>query len=128
MLRILVADDHPVVRQGLIQILLEEFSPVEIEEAENTQSLIEKALEGSWDLVISDLAMPGGGGIVALKKIKLVKKEPPVLIVSTYPAEQYASRVMKAGAHDFVNKDSLPMGLVNAVRMTLAGELPGLPG
>ena len=125
MLRILIADDHPVVRQGLKQILLDEFSPVLIGEAENTQSLIEKALEGEWDIVISDLAMPGGGGIVALKKIKLEKKELPVIIVSTYPAEQYAARVMKAGAQIFVNKDSLPSGLVNAVRMTLSGETPG---
>jgi two-component system, NarL family, invasion response regulator UvrY len=102
MLRILIADDHPVVRQGLKRILLEEFSPVHIEEAENTNLLIEKAMEGSWDLVISDLAMPGGGGIVALKKIKLMKKDLPILIVSTYPAEQYESRVIKAGASFFV--------------------------
>jgi len=120
MLRILIADDHPIVRQGLRQILIEEFSPLHLEEAEDTDTLIDKALAADWDLIISDLAMPGGGGIVALKKIKLIKKDVPVLIVSTYPAEQYASRVLKAGAETFVNKDSLPAGLVTAIRSTLA--------
>ncbi len=125
MLRILIADDHAVVRQGLKHILLEEFSPVHIEEAVDTTQLVEKAMLGNWDLIVSDLAMPGGGGIVALRKIKIVFTELPVLIVSTYPAEQYESRVLQAGAAGYVNKDSLPNGLIHAIRSTLAGKLPG---
>ena len=125
MLRILLADDHPVVREGLRQILIEEFSPVHIEEAENTDVLIAKAMEGPWNIIISDLAMPGGGGIVALKHIKAVWKDLPVLIVSTYPAEQYEARVLKAGAAYFVNKDTLPTGLINAIKATLSATQPG---
>ena len=81
--------------------------------------LLEKVSSDSWDLVISDLAMPGGGGFVALKKIKATKKKLPVVILSTYPAEQYAPRVLKAGADDFISKDSLPGGLVKAIRRIL---------
>ena len=126
MLRILIADDHPIVRQGLKQILIEEFSPLHVEEAEDTSILIDKALAEDWDLVISDLAMPGGGGIVALKKIKLVKKHLPVIIVSTYPQEQYAARVLKAGAQVYVNKDGLTTELVKAIRTALAESFPGI--
>lgn len=120
MLRILIADDHPIVRQGLKQILLEEFAPLYVEEAENTTVLMEKALSEEWDLVISDLAMPGGGGLVALKRVKLIKKDLPFIIVSTYPEEQYRSRVLKAGAALYVSKDSLTTDLVGAIRYTLA--------
>lgn len=119
MLRIIIADDHPVVMQALKKIIQEEFPDVYIEEATDTSTLLEKALHSEWDLVISDLAMPGGGGFVALKKIKLVKKNLPVLILSTYPAEQYAARLLKAGAEDFISKDSLPGGLIKAIRKVL---------
>lgn len=119
MLRIIIADDHPVIRQGLKELLLEEFSPVHVEEAEDTTSLIEKGTNGSWDLVISDLAMPGGGGIVALKKIKQAQKDLPVVIISTYPSEQYGPKVIKAGAEAFVSKDALPNGLIAAIQKVL---------
>ena len=74
------------------------------------------ALNQPWDLVITDLAMPGEGGFAALKKIKQAKKNLPVIIISTYPAEQYLVRVLQAGAEDFVAKDSLPGGLIEAIR------------
>lgn len=106
--------------------MLEEFPGVYIEEATDTSILLEKVSGANWDLVISDLAMPGGGGFVALKKIKAAKKKLPVLILSTYPAEQYAPRVLNAGAEDFISKDSLPSGLIKAVRRILGTEVkPG---
>jgi two-component system, NarL family, invasion response regulator UvrY len=120
MLRIIIADDHPVVMQAVKQIIQEEFPDSYIEEATDTKSLLEKALNEDWDLVVSDLAMPGGGGFLALKKIKQAKKNLPVLILSTYPPDQYRTRVLNAGAEEFICKDSLPHDLITSVRRILA--------
>ncbi len=122
MLRILIADDHPVVMQALKKIIQEEFPGVFVEEATDTTKLLEKVSADTWHLVISDLAMPGGGGFFALEKIKSAKKKLPVIILSTYPAEQYAPRIKKAGADDFVCKDALPGGLIKSVRRILGSE------
>lgn len=116
MLRIIIADDHAGVREGIKQLLLEEFPAIYLEEAEDAAGLIEKALNDSWDLVISDLVMPGGSGLEALKAIKKVKSQLPIIIISTYPADQYKNRVLQAGAYDFISKDTFPSHLVNAVR------------
>lgn len=122
MFKIIIADDHPVVMQALKQIIMEEFPGVYVEEATDTLSLLEKVSGNTWHLVISDLAMPGGGGFFALEKIKSSKKKLPVIILSTYPAEQYASPILKAGAEDFISKDALPEGLIKAVRRILGTE------
>jgi two-component system, NarL family, invasion response regulator UvrY len=119
MIRIIIADDHPIVLQALKKTLQEEFPSVHIEEAADTTALLERVGNESWDLVISDLAMPGGGGLIALRKIKQLKKNLPVLIISTYPSEQYRSSAIKAGAEDFISKDSFPGELVQAVRRIL---------
>lgn len=116
MFRVLIADDHDIVRQGLKQLLLEEFPQVDIQEAVDTTTLIQQALASPWDIIISDLVMPGGGGFYALEKIKEKSPEIPVIILSTHPAEQYAQRATKAGAECFINKSALPSGLVNAVK------------
>ena len=118
-LRIIIADDHPAVLQAIRQLLQEEFPSAYIEEAGDTKSLLDKALSHEWDLVISDLAMPGESGFVVLKKIKQAKKKLPVIIVSSYPAEQYLKRTLVAGASEFVTKDSLPGGLIEAIRKVL---------
>jgi two-component system, NarL family, invasion response regulator UvrY len=120
MLRIIIADDHPVVMQAVKLLIQEEFPASYIEEAADTKSLLEKALNEDWDLVISDLAMPGGGGFLALKKIKQAKKNLPVLIISTYPADQYRTRVLNAGAEEFISKDSLHQDLIISARQILA--------
>jgi DNA-binding NarL/FixJ family response regulator len=122
MLKFLIADDHEIVRRGLKQILLEEFTFSTVEEAGDTQTLVSKALEGDWSIVISDLAMPGGGGLEALRKIKEKLPQLPVLILSIYPADQYAVRVIKAGAAGYVNKDTAPDELVKAVQHILTGK------
>ena len=119
MLRIIIADDHPVVMQAVKQIIQEEFPAAHIEEAIDTPTLLEKVLNEHWDLVISDLAMPGGGGFLALKKIKQAKNNLPVLIISTYPADQYRTRVLNAGAEEFICKDSLPHDLITSARRIL---------
>ena len=122
MLRIIIADDHPVVMQVLKKIITEEFPGVYVEEAPDTSTLLEKVSGNTWHLVISDLAMPGGGGFFALEKIKSSKKRLPVIILSTYPAEQYASTILKAGAEDFISKDALPGSLIKAVKRILGTE------
>lgn len=119
MLRILIADDHDIVRQGIKQLLADEFEPVHVGEAIDTTTLVELAMSDSWDIIISDLVMPGGGGFYALEKIKQGKPNQPVIILSTHPAEQYAHRAIKAGAEEFVNKSTLPTGLVEAVQHVL---------
>lgn len=119
MLRIIIADDHPVLMQAVKKSLQEEFPSAFFEEAFDTTSLVEMVFNQHWDLVISDLAMPGGGGFMALKKIKQVKKNLPVLIISTYPAEQYRASAVKAGAEDFICKDSFPGELIAAVKNIL---------
>ena len=108
--------------QALKKIVEEEFPGVYIEEVSDTASLLEKALHEEWDLIVSDLVMPGGGGLAALKKIKAAKRMVPVLILSTYPSEQYAARVIKAGAENFISKDSLPGGLIKSIREILGSE------
>jgi two-component system invasion response regulator UvrY len=120
MLRVLIADDHEIVRRGLKQILLEGFSPVHIEEVSDGAILAEKAMNGKWDIVITDIAMPGGGGLDALGKIKTQDPLLPVLVVSNYPEEQYAHHVILAGADGYLSKDVAPDELVETVKKILA--------
>lgn len=122
MLRILIADDHAFIRKGLIQILKDEFTHIHIEEAEDTQALLTQAFMQSWDLIISDISMPGGGGLEALGVIKEKLPEQLILILSIYPEDQYALRVMLAGAAGYLNKDAAPEDLVTAVKKVLSGE------
>jgi two-component system, NarL family, invasion response regulator UvrY len=122
MIRILIADDHTVVRKGLRQILAEEFTDSVIEEVANADEMIKKVIKEPWDIVISDLTMPGKSGLEALQQIKQLFPALPVLILSIHPEEQYAIRVLKAGASGYLSKDTAPDELVNAVRRVLQGK------
>jgi two-component system invasion response regulator UvrY len=122
MIRILIADDHAIVRKGLKQLLLEEYPSAIIEEAGDAEDLVKKALAKEWDVVICDLSMPGRSGLDALKQIKQASPQLPVLIMSMYPAEQYAVRVMKAGAYGYLSKDSIHDELIKAVQTVLRGR------
>ena len=122
MLKILIADDHEIVRRGLKQILLEEFPFTHIEEAGDTETLVKKAITGKWDIILSDLAMPGGGGLDAVRQIRQQSITVPILILSTYPEDQYALRVIEAGATGYLNKDAAPEELVIAVQRILSGK------
>ena len=122
MLRILIADDHTVVRKGLIQILLEEFTNAVIEEVADAEALIQKVMSEKWDVVVSDLSMPGRSGLDALQQIKLSFPDLPVLILSIHPEEQYALRALKAGAAGYLSKDTAPDELVKAVQKVLLGK------
>ena len=90
MIRILVADDHIVVRRGLRMILLEGFPGATIEEVGDAEDLVKQVIKENWDVVISDLSMPGRSGLDALQQIKQIKPSLPVLILSIHPEDQYA--------------------------------------
>lgn len=127
-MRILIADDHEIVRKGLKQILLEHYGDVFIEEAADGEKLVAKALEGEWDIVISDISMPRLNGLEALRKIKELKPSIPMLMLSVHSEDQYALRVMKAGAHGYMTKDLAQQELVNAVEKVLSGKKFISPG
>jgi len=122
MLRILIADDHTVVRKGLKQILLDEFTAAVIEEVADAEELIKKVMTDKWDVVVSDLSMPGRSGLDALQQLKISHPELPVLILSIHPEEQYALRALKSGASGYLSKDTAPDELVKAVRKVLLGK------
>jgi two-component system invasion response regulator UvrY len=122
MIRILIADDHTIVRKGLRQILAEEFTDAHIEDVPDAEELIKKLIREKWDVVISDLSMPGKSGLDALQHIKQYYPTLPVLILSIHPEEQYAIRVLKAGASGYLSKDAAPDELVNAVKRLLLGK------
>ena len=122
MIRILIADDHSVVRKGLRQILLEGFPNAFIEEVPDAEEMIKKIIRDEWSVVISDLSMPGRSGLEAMQQIKQIKPKLPVLILSIHPEEQYALRVLKAGASGYLSKDMAPDELVNAVQRVMLGK------
>lgn len=122
MIRILIADNHTIVRIGLKHILSEEYPSAFIGEAGDTEELVKKVIGGKWDIVICDLSMPGRNGLDALKQIKQTFPRLPVLIVSMYPEDQYALRVLKAGASGYLNKYSIHEELIKAIRTVLLGK------
>ena len=122
MIRILIADDHTIVRRGLRQILLEGFPGAIIEEVADAEAMVKKIIQQEWDVVISDLSMPGRSGLEALQQIKQLHPKLPVLILSIHPEEQYAIRVLKAGASGYLSKDMAPDELVNAVQRVMLGK------
>ncbi len=122
MIRILIADDHSIVRRGLKEILIDEFPEVTISEVNDGSGLLRKAREGDWNIIISDLSMPGRNGLETLKQLKEEFPKLPVLIVSMHPEDRYAIRVLRAGASGYLTKDSASEELVNAVRTILSGR------
>ena len=122
MIRILIADDHAIVRRGLSEILLEEYPSAFVEEVGDADTLLNRALAENWDIVISDLMMPGRSVLEVLQQIKQHAAQLPVLILSIFPEEQYATRVLKAGASGYINKDAAPTELVKAVQRILQGR------
>lgn len=119
MLRILIADDHPIVRQGLKQILSEESDVKVLGEAQNSHEVLNFVQKQDWDVVILDITMPGRGGLDVLKELKQQRPKLPVLILSMHPEDQYALRALKAGANGYLTKESCTEELVKAIRKIL---------
>jgi two-component system, NarL family, invasion response regulator UvrY len=120
-MRILITDDHAVVRQGLKQILAEEFTRAVFGEASNVQEAIDKVWKEPWDVVVLDITMPGRSGLEVLKEIKKSKPKLPVLMLSMHPEDQFAVRLLKIGASGYMTKESAPQELVGAVKKVVAG-------
>lgn len=120
MINLLIVDDHPVVRRGLIQVLTEE-SDLSVVEAANAREALRRIRDQQFDLVILDLDMPDMDGLDLLKEIKRFDKNLAVLVLSVYPEDQVAVRVLKAGASGFVSKETAPDELVSAIRKILGG-------
>ena len=121
-MKILIGDDHSVVRKGLIQILKEAFPFAYIAEAVDGPSLFKIALKEKFDIIISDITMPGRFGIDFIKELKDLHPNTPILILSIHPADQYAVRTIKAGASGYINKETAPEELIIAVNQLLKGK------
>lgn len=122
MLRVLIADDHAIVRKGLKQLLLEEYPFAVIDEVRDAESLIAKVITCEWDVVVCDLSMPGRSGLEALEQIKEACPELPVLIMSIHPEDQYALRVLRGGASGYLNKESIHKELIPAIKTVKLGK------
>ena len=121
-MRILIADDHAIVRKGLKQLILEEYPSAQLSGVKDTEELMFKLMEAPWDIVICDLNMPGRSGLDALHQIRQAYPSLPVLIMSMYPEDQYALRVLKAGASGYLGKDSIHEDIIKAIRTVLLGR------
>jgi len=122
MMKILIADDHPIVRRGLKQILSEEPDLAVGGEARSSQEVLELVRKQDWNAVILDITMPGRGGLETLREIKKEHPKLPVLVLSMHPEDQYGMRALKAGAAGYMTKESAPEKLVQALRKIIKGE------
>ena len=116
MLKVLIADDHPVVREGLKQIVTETQDMVVAGEANNGQEVLNKIREGDYDVIVLDITMPGRNGMDVLRQLRSERPRLPVLILSIHSEEQYALRALRAGASGYLTKESAPDELVVAIR------------
>jgi two-component system invasion response regulator UvrY len=122
MTRILIADDHPMFREGLRRILAGCPDINVADEASNGHEVFEKVWNNEYDMVLLDIAMPGTPGLEVLKRLKSEKPKLPVLVLSMYPEEQYAVRVIKAGASGYLTKESASEELITAIRRISGGR------
>ena len=122
MIRILIADDHAIVREGLKQIVTEISDLVVADEASTGHEVLNKALKNDYDVVVLDITMPGINGLDVLKQIKAQKPKLPILVLSVHPEEQYAVRVLRAGASGYLTKESAPDELIAAIRKVSVGK------
>jgi two-component system invasion response regulator UvrY len=121
-IKILIADDHAIVREGLKQIVTEEHDMLVLGEANNANSLMELLQNQKYSIVVLDINMPGKSGLEALKDIKQFYPDLPVLILSMYNEELYGLRALKAGASGYLKKASAPNELVSAIRKIVSGQ------
>jgi two-component system, NarL family, invasion response regulator UvrY len=122
MLRILIADDHALIRKGLKQLLREEYPTAFIDEVGDAEAVFKKAIAAEWDIIICDISMPGRSGLDVIRDIKQNFPKIPVLILSVHPEEQYGVRVLKAGAAGYLSKEMAVTELITAVERVLQGR------
>jgi two-component system invasion response regulator UvrY len=122
MIRVLIADDHPIVRKGLKQILSETDDIHVKHEADTCAEVLSKALSEKYDVILLDISMPGRGGVDVLKELRSLGIHTPVLILSIFPEEQYAIRALRAGASGYLTKTCAPELLIEAIRKVASGK------
>ena len=122
MIKILIADDHAIVREGLKRIVAETADMAVADEAISGHEVLEKVRNNEYDVVILDISMPGRGGVDILKQLKGQRPHLPILILSMHPEEQYAVRVLKAGAAGYLTKESAPDELITAIQRVSTGR------
>ena len=122
MIRVLVADDHAVVRRGVVQILADSPHIVVAGEASCGSEVLRAVRENDYDIILLDIAMPGGSGLEVLKQLHSLRPDVQVLILSMYPEKQYAMRALRAGAAGYLTKDSAPDELVDAIDRIARGD------
>jgi two-component system invasion response regulator UvrY len=120
-IRILIADDHAILRRGLKEIVTRELAGAVCGEAANAQQVLDEIQKGEWDVVILDVTMPGRSGLDILRDLRARRPKLPVLVLSMHAENQYGKRVLKAGAAGYMNKDAAPEELVNAIRKVISG-------
>jgi two-component system invasion response regulator UvrY len=121
MIRVLIADDHAILRRGLKEILVRELDQVTCGEAEDAQQALTEVQSHTWDLVILDISMPGRSGLDLLDDLRQTQPQLPILVLSMHAEDQYGKRVLKAGAAGYMNKESAPEELIKAIQKVLAG-------
>jgi len=122
-IRILVADDHPILRRGLKEILLRELDGATCGEAGTADQVLSEVESQEWDLLILDVTMPGRSGLDVLRDLRGLRPQLPVLILSMHPEDQLGKRALKAGASGYMNKESAPEELIEAVQKVLEGRV-----
>jgi DNA-binding NarL/FixJ family response regulator len=120
-MRILIADDHALIRKGLKQVLADEFPQSEFGEANNAREVLSLVTSQSWDAVLLDITMPGQSGLDVLKQIKQMRPKTRVLILSMHPEDQYALRALKAGASGYLTKNTASELVATALRKVMGG-------
>jgi DNA-binding NarL/FixJ family response regulator len=120
-IKILIADDHPIVRAGFKQVIADTPDMIVADEAGNGQEVLNFIRKKDYDCVLLDISMPGRSGLEVLKDLKSEKPKLPVLILSIYPEEQYAIRALRAGAAGYMTKAGAPNELIAAIRKISEG-------
>ncbi len=122
MIRILITDDHEIIRKSLKHILEEEFKNIEFGEAASGEEALEKARNETWDVIVMDMTMPGLSGFATLKQMRKETIETPVLVMSFNANDGYAARIIKAGASGFISKDNAFQDLIVAIHFILLNK------
>ncbi len=123
MIKILLVDDHPIIRRGLKELLTENGNETFVGEAQTSQEALELIQRQNWDMVVLDIAMPGRGGLDVLKEIKQQRPKLPVLILSMHSEEQYGARALRMGASGYMTKEAAPENFLSAVKKIMRGEM-----
>ena len=121
MIRVLIVDDHAIVRRGLRELLSDEFPGAAFGEASDARQAMDQLRKKEWDVALLDITLSGKSGLDLLKELKVEWPKLPVLVLSGHPEDQFAVRVLKAGAGGYMTKESAPEELAKAIRKVLAG-------